>query len=78
MVVYRFKNWGERFHLRPSRGIAEGGVRGERDGTIATPVEGFFLVYMIIFIPRRMYLPLIPTDHRSSSIASVNMPGNAS
>ena len=39
MVVYRFKNWGECFHLWSSRGKAEGG-------------EGGFSVYVIIFIPR--------------------------
>ena len=34
MVVYNFKNWGEHFHLRPSRGIEQGGERGKRDGTM--------------------------------------------
>ena len=60
MVVYYFKHWGERFHLWPSRGIAEGGERDKRDDTIATPVEGGLFVYVIIVIPRRMCLSPIP------------------
>lgn len=61
MVVYHLKNRDKPFHLWPSKGVGEGGERGGRDDTIATPVgevcDGFYTPGNVS-IPHLLSLPL--------------------